>query len=314
MNTRQENTFSMYYVFIKYINNRRDIADVLPFFKEIFEKFASTVVDIEALRTIQEGDKSGHTLNKNALRMQLEIEVHQLSKKLVAWGSLKSDQALLKEITYTPSDLAKANDTGIKSLASNVLKFGKVHIGDLASFGATEATLTSLESTMRKYSASIAEPKESLNERSAATLQIEALFEVAEEQLHLMTKIVDAVSEIHVEFYEGFHKAIKVVNLGAKGLSLRASAMDLEGNPISNVSVAIVSQRSANARLEAGSTSKLTPMLTKKTTDKGIFRIQNLPDGYYTAIVKKTGFKDQEVNFHVAKGEMVDLNLTLENA
>lgn len=78
----------------------------------------------------------------------------------------------------------------------------------------------------------------------------------------------------------------------------------------------ILSRRpaAADARLADAEGASLDPMVVKKTTEQGNFQVKNLPDGTYTALVKKLGYQDQEVTFHVVAGEMVDLEVTLEPA
>lgn len=314
MHKKQENTLSMLLGFVKHIDSNPEIVFLLPFFPELFAELKNAVAGIRSQRIIQQGDKSGATDEKNHLRKQVEAEAYQISKQLVALASLKHYDTLLKEVSYQPSDFVKAQDTVVSDIAALIVKHALANFTELTPFGTTQAKLDSLQAVLALYDGSLTKPKDSITARAQATKQIEALFEVAMEKLDLLTKIVDAVSDTYPALHAEFKDKIKVVSLGSKGMSLRANAVDSEGNPLPNVKVEIVSQQGVNARLESGNTSRPTPIAIKKTSTKGIFRIQNLADGSYTAIVKKLGFKEQLVDFHVVKGELVNLNFTLESA
>lgn len=314
MNKRQENTLTMFLGFGKFIEANQDMTSLLPYFSDLYVDFKNAVTSIRSLRIIQQGDKTGATDEKSNLRKQVEVETYQISKQLVALASLKNYDALLKEASYLPSDLAKVQDTVISDIAALLIKHATTHLAELGPFG-TQEKLDALTATLALYDGSITKPKDSITARAQATRQIEELFELANEKLELMTKIVNAVSDKYPDFHRAFMDKTKVVSLGSKGMSLRANAVDLEGKPLPNVQVEIVPQQpTANARIEAAPSQKPNPVAIKKTSTKGIFRIQNLADGSYTAIVRKLGFKEQLVDFHVVKGELVNLNFTLEQA
>jgi uncharacterized membrane protein len=54
--------------------------------------------------------------------------------------------------------------------------------------------------------------------------------------------------------------------------------------------------------------------IVKKTADKGIFHIKNMPTGTYRVVVKKPGYKEKELSVDVSDGERSELKVELEKA
>lgn len=314
MNTKQENILSMYYGFREFVDAQLETANQVPFFAETYRQFESAYEAILNFRVVQEGDTSGVAQDKAALRKQLEAETMELSKQLVAWAAVRKNHTLYKKVVYTASDLTRATDTGFRDVAELIFMLANENLNDLAIYEVTVERLANFRKSIDRYSASIGKPRQSLNERANATEQIERLFDEAEERLELMDKLVEASKKKFPDFYNSYCRATKVVQLGSKSLALRANAKDAHGNPLANVIFEITSHQlaDANARLSGSSFMSTTPTLVKRTTDNGNFQVQNLADGIYRALVKKTGYQDQEVTFHVAKGELLDLDVTLQ--
>lgn len=316
MTARQEDELTMYYGFKEFADAQTATTSKIPFFQETYVPFLSCHESILLYREIQEGDKSGVTLDKAILRKQVEERTLYFSLKLQAVAGVRKNQALAKEATYTASDLTRATDTRIKDIAGLLHTLATRHLTDLAVYNITADTLADFKTLVLQYGISIGQPKLVKDQQVHATAQIERLFGEANEQIKLMDKLVAAVKGEHPEFEDGYARATKVASPGSRPLAFRANAKDAKGNPLSNVTFEIISQRpaSANSRLADTEGASLDPMVVKKTTESGNLQVKNLPDGTYTALVKKLGYQDQEVTFHVVAGEMVDLEVTLETA
>jgi len=314
MNAKQENTLSMYFGFVEYVGSQLPSANQIPFFMEAYGQFRIAYEGILNYRLIQESNLSDALLDKSILRRQLESLTLGLSLQLMALAEVKKNYSLSKRANYTASDLSRATDSVVKDIAELILRLAQEFMSDLATYEVTTEQLTAFKRVMEEFGRVILKPRQSLSDKANAIEQIEQLFDVAQEKLHLIDKLVDASKGKYTEFYKGYVRATYMTQVDNKGSALRANTKDTKGDPIANVSFEIL----ANARAEAHSEGDENPItmayLHKMTADNGQLLVQHLPDGTYTALLRKLGYQDKEVIFQVAGCSMVDLDVTMELA
>lgn len=312
MNARQENILSMYHGLVRYVNADLEAAAEVPFFMETFGQFITAYEGIQHYRAIQETVPPGSTLDRSALRNQLESATLGLSAQLMALAGVKKNYSLSKRASYAGPELAKVTDMVMKDIAELIFRLAQEFLQELSIYEVSPAQLAAFKELIAQYGTSLSKPRQSINDKTNASEQIEQMFDVAKEKMDLMDKLVENAKGKYGDFYKGYVRVTHMTNLGNQHLSLRAIAKDVMGNPIENVSFEILANSEIKARGEEG--TKVVAYLHKRTSDKGNVHIQNLPEGSYTALVKKSGFQDKEVIFQLLGGGMVDLEVTMEPA
>lgn len=314
MNTKQENILNMYDGFVKYVNEQSETAKLIPFFMEAYGQFLTAYEGIQHYRKIQDSDVPIATLDKSQLRKQVESATLGLSAQLVALAQVKKNYSLSKRASYTSSELATLADSAMKDVAELMTRLAQEFLTELKIYEVTTNQLTSFKELIALFGTSLTKTRQSMSDKVNATEQIEQLFDVAKEKMDLMDKLIEASKGKYANFYNGFVRVTHVTEVNGRSLTLRAQAKDLMGNPIPNVSFEIL----ANAGVKTPRNGEQSPLMVsylhKKTTETGNFQVQHLPEGTYTALVRKLGFQDKEVTFRVVGGEMVDLEVTMEPA
>ena len=126
-----------------------------------------------------------------------------------------------------------------------------------------------------------------------------------------MNAAVEIIRLTQVNFYNGYQKARKVIETGTSTLALKIQATNAEtGEPEANVTLTITP---TNGHLKAA-TANGKSSVVKKTAKGGGAQVKNTPDGTYTVVAKKTGFKDVTEMINVVNGEMTVLEIKMEKA
>ena len=304
----------MYYGFVEFVSGQLPLANQIPFFMEAYGQFMIAYEGILNYRLIQESELTGAALDKSVLRKQLESLTLGLGLQLMALAEVKKNYSLSKRASYSAADLSRATDMVVKDIAELILRLAQEFVTELAMYEVTVEQLAAFKLVIEEYSVAISRPRQTLSDKANATEQIEQLFDLAKERLDLMDKLAEASKGKYADFYNGYVRATHVTKASNKGLALRAYTKDANGNPVANVSFEILANTRVQTRSEGEEIPPTVAYLHKMTTDKGNLQVQNLPDGTYTALVRKQGYQDKEVIFKVVGSEMVELDVTMEPA
>lgn len=310
MTILQESRLSMYFGFKDFQANYTAITNPLPNYSANSTIFLNTIPLLQNVAEQQKMSKKGIAENKNLLKEKLIITTADYARKLSAYAKFTNNPILAKEVSFTESKLKQVPDTAVKDYAQIVYDRAQPIVGTLATYGITAATQTALLAAIVSYNNSIGKPIAGKVESSQYTKQLVTLFNTAETALSNMDAAVEIVRLSQPNFYNGYKSARKVIVMGTGSLSVNGLVTDAEsGEPIKGVTV-LFSLDSANT-LVKGSKSLNSSVVTKKTADKGGFKIKSLPAGTYNVTVKKVGYTDQIVTVYVNDGEMSDVNVSI---
>lgn len=317
MTSRQQNVYKRNLTVEDVMEELNAVTDNLPNYGPIFQEFMKGNREIERLRRIQESDESGTTAKKAKLRVSLELATARIGGKLVALLEAAEAYEKLSRVKFTDSDLRNASDSDLHKMSSQVYNLALEHEAGLVAYKISAADLTDYQTSLENFHSNITKTTTVVQNRSKATEALEAQFEKSEELLGKLDTILKSARFEHPDEYLSFTNAKKIIDLAGSGgsLSFRASTKDAKGNPISNVTFEIISSGELQklARLD-GAAYKPQPVVVKKTSEKGNLNVKDLADGTYSAIVKKLGFQEKQVQFHVVGGELVNLDVVLEEA
>lgn len=119
---------------------------------------------------------------------------------------------------------------------------------------------------------------------------------------------IELFKTLNPDFYSQYKTARIIVSTGGGKTSVIGHVTLLGNNePVKGVSFSF----SLDGEAKSASAMPQKPVV-KKSADKGIFRIANLPEGTYNVVVKKTGFKEQVLTVNVANGETTNVDVILD--
>jgi hypothetical protein len=226
-----------------------------------------------------------------------------------AYARYANNQLLLSETKFTESDLKNATDNELRDHAQGIYDRAQANLTDLAAYGITGATQTSLLNTINAYVEAIPKPRIGKTETKQSTQQLANAFAAADSALKNIDVIVEIVKLTQPNFYNGYKTVRKLIITGRSSLAVKGVVTDLaSGEPIQN---AILSFAPDGNGAMANLANKSSDVLVKKTAEKGGFSIKTLPAGKYHVTCIKPGYAEQTAVLAVSEGERSELNLQL---
>ena len=311
MTGQEESRLSMYLSFKDYQAPYTAITNPLPNYTTNSTTFLNTIPQIQAISEQQKISKKGVTDGKNQLKESLIVTSADYFRKLGTYAKFTNNVTLAQEIKITESKLRQVADTAVRDYAQIAYDRSQPIVASLAAYGITAATQTALAAAITAYNTSIGKPGASRTEGGITTQQLKNLFKIAETALANMDAAIEIIRLTQVNFYNGYQKARKVIETGTSTLALKIQTTNAEtGEPEANVALIITP---TNGQLKAA-TANGKSSIVKKTAKGGGAQVKSIPDGTYTVVAKKTGFKDVTEMINGVNGEMTVLEIKMEKA
>lgn len=309
MTTNQEIKLNMYLAVRNFVIANEGTTKELPNFAESYTTFISTIGEIQSIAELQKVDKKGLAIAKNKLRKTLSIMAADNSRKLSAFAKFTGDNKLLNETKFTDSDFVRMTDVALKDYLQIIYDKAEANIGSLAEYGITPESQKVFIDTISSYNAILSTPRTGIAEKSKATKKLAVLFDTADSAVENMDFAVGIIKLTQADFFNGYTSSRKLVDTSAGNLALKGTAIELKnGKPVKGV--VFTFKLDGSKATTSGSNGEIT----KKTAEKGSFNIKSMPAGTYTVIVKKPGYKEQEISVSVPDGERTELKVELEKA
>jgi len=309
MTTKQEIKLNMYLAVRNFVNANESVTKELPNFQESYTALLNTIGQIQTIAEMQKVDKKGLAIAKNKLKETLIIMAADNSRKISAFAKFTGDNKLLEEINFTESDFIRMTDVALKDYLQIIYDKAEANIGSLPEYGITPESQKVFIDTINSYNAILSTPRTGIAEKSKATKKLAVLFDSADAVVEDMDFAVGIIKLTKPDFYNGYTASRKLVDTSAGNLALKATATDLKsGKPVKGV-LFTFKLDGAKANSIGGNGE-----ISKKTAEKGSFYIKNMPAGTYKVVVKKPGYKEQEISVSVVGGERTELKVELEKA
>ncbi len=307
MKTKQENRFSMYLAVVDFCEKNVVITTPLPNFSINLSKLKTTCDQIHVIAEDQAADISGATAGKNDLKENVVILGADTARKLIAFAKLSKNQKLLKEISYSESDLRHLPDTTLADVVKLIYDRAETHLPSLAEYQLTGETQAALLQAIDDYKLALASPRVEKVSRVQATKQLTVLFADGDEALANMDAVVEIVRLTQPNFYTGYKSVRKIIESGSGKLSVKGLVTEaLTGEPIPGVIISFWPDGDAMKTAATGDAS-----LVKKTAAKGGFNVSSLPAGTYRVTLQKMGYTEQTLTVYVNDGELTVVDVQL---
>ncbi|MGE0079143.1 MAG: carboxypeptidase regulatory-like domain-containing protein [Bacteroidales bacterium] len=314
MNIRQERRFKMYLAVIEFLIANTVKLAALPNLTKLLGILQNCVDQIKIMSEQQSLSKRGISATKKQLRSALVALVADVSRRLTAYATFVNNQVLLAEIKYSTSDFNRFSDSSLRYCAQGVYDKAQANLGELATYGITEEPLNALQLAIRAFESAIPTPRLGIIRNRQCTVLLIKYFDEGDKALEGIDLIVDMIKVTEAKLYEEYRTARKVVDAAACSLTLKGVVTDAgTGNPIKGATLSFSPSSISDTMTVAMSDniSKDGVLLTKKTAEKGGFNIKSLPEGSYTVLVKKIGYRNQELSITVSNDDLEELNISL---
>lgn len=313
MNTDQENKLSRYYVIDNTCQKYKSVWENNAVFAASYNLWVALIPLIERNRDAQVPETTGITTDKSTKRAVMVERALFIENRLQSYANAIGNSELLESVSYTPTDLKKARDTGVIGMCNTILAKAKLHAIDIEPYGVTLALITDLEQAIAAYSATLPKPKAAKSQTKTATENLRELFTKTEKYLRERLDLdIEIFKTTHPEFYSQYKTARFSTSNGRKVIAVSGKViMAGGGGPIKGVTFVITPASNGAAKTSATNNAK---PIVKKSAAKGNFRIANLAEGSYQVVVKKVGFVEQVLIITVNNGETTRLRVELEKS
>ena len=309
MNSKQETKYVMEQSTRDFLGRNKEITDKLPTFNVLFPRFTSNLQQIGDICGLKVADKTGTAVKKEQLRTSLATKAFGIAIKTEAYAKINGNPVLAAEVHFTESELLHAPDSKLIDKANLIYIKANANISKLAEYGVTPEMLTELKDATTLFNNEIPSMRIERNESKAATHQLNRIFTENDEILEKIDLLVEVVRTTHPEFYSQYKSIRKVQGKKSTTLSLTTKIVSASnGEPIKGAKATFF----AASKAAVASATKESKPVVKKTAEKGIFRVKNLPEGTYTVIIEKSGYATITETVSISDNEMTTLDIKMD--
>lgn len=234
MTGNQENKYSMFLAVQQVCNLFNTIWAGVAAFVTGFASFEAGIANINSTRLKQEKDLKGIAEDKNVKENDMIDKTLGLVGPLVAYANVTLNEPLRQEIDFTERELKKSRDTILENKCQIVQDRANTHsVALIASYGVTALQITTQNTSITDYHATIAGPRSAIALRKTQTAELEVLLNstnaILTEQLD---KLVVVFQSTNPQFVVDYNNSRIIVDLGG---SVNTYSGKVAGNTKKNI-------------------------------------------------------------------------------
>jgi hypothetical protein len=296
MNNRQNSKFTTGHRMLDFLLNNAAVVTSLVGFAALQTLLTNLLAQIDVLRQKQQTKKTGLTIKKNKMKMQMITDALQVSSVMVAYASSIDDDILAKTAHYVKSDLFKESDERCKTDCLVLYSIAEKYLEHLASYNYTAQSLATFKTDITSFDTIANSPKESKKDGVQQTKQMIQLESQVQKCFSKMDIIVETVRYSNPDFYSAYHTT-RSIEYRKHSLMVKGKINDADGLPMNGVHLSFVLDGKE--------------ILAKLTGISGGFAIKSIPEGTYNVTISKIGFKSQTITLHVTHSDLAKLTAVM---
>lgn len=299
MNSRNESKLNMYRTVKQICDDNATTVATNVAFLAAFNSFKAKLSSLITSVTAESQVIRGIAVDKNVLRKNLCQSATDISAIIFAYASSINNNTLKQSVNFSFSDFYKTKDELIAPTAQNIHTIATTNATALVPYGISPAMLTSFQTAINDYSASVPKPRTALSVKATFTKNIRVLINdidlVLKDQ---MDKIIPAFKPSKPDFYNSFKSARIIIDPSKTTTQLKGNITDITTDlPIKN------------AKIELSGSQ----IIDINTTKSGRYIQKPIANGLYNMTVSAEGFKTKIISdYKVILGQVNRLDIQLE--
>jgi len=289
MNKKQVEQYNMLHLINTHFDSHVTIWSSNVLISDTKTALSAKLDDISAAVTKQRNDSTGATMDKMALRKNLEAKAIIISRAICAYISLNPGQIQMYQTVFiTKSRLSKLREADLLLYAENLDEAALSVIENLGPYGVSAATIAGLMGARTAFFYMMKTPREVTTNRKEATAAISVLLHQAIALLKdTMDNLVDVLIDSAPDFVNGYFNERRIHHIGSRTMSLEISTINATDNsPVAEAHIEVVGTK-----------------IKRISTKKGQNRVKNLKEGNYTLSVSHPDFVTQMIPITIIHGE-----------
>ena len=175
MNKQNEDRMSMFYALLQVLAKHVAVWTGIVPFKNAHDELKGNVASIENATQTQETSLKGVALDKRFKKEAMVKKTLEITQAIYAYAVDQGDLVLREQADYSRSDLMGVRDAVVAQTCQNIHDLANPIIAALGAYGLVAADLTTQQTAIDAYTATVGSPRAALTVRKGATAEIEAL-------------------------------------------------------------------------------------------------------------------------------------------
>ena len=158
--------------------------------------------------------------NSKSVTASKEIALNGLIRKAVslsgilqAYAAFTDNVPLAGKVKLTKSDIVQARETDVEALVAPVINEARKELANITDFGASEAMVVELETSLDDFKTHIGQPRTIRNQAFAAITLLDELFDTANGVVkNKLDKLMIQFKYTQTEFYSEYERARTIVD------------------------------------------------------------------------------------------------------
>lgn len=226
MNTRQENTLTMWNVVNNYLTSTNATWSSLPAFANAVTRFRNKLNATASYLSTQSSMTSGVTTDKmNAMKLAIEQAII-ISASVQAYARDNNNNTLYKDLGFSRSGLARLSDTDLVVKLKFIHAQATANLASLSDYGITAAKLTAYMTLITNFSSQLTAPRSRQILIKTATKDLGTLFREGRNELNTMDKLINQFIASGGDFVSNYYNARQLINLGTQHTRVKVIVVD----------------------------------------------------------------------------------------
>ncbi len=280
----------------KILNDYNATWVAVPGFATVVSTLFSKISLIQTTENRQQRTTEGVSNDKKQKKGQVIEKALIVAGGIMSFANDTDNNTLFELVNFSQSELERLNDTLLLDRATLILNAGNDHAADILPLGVTAAILGELQTLITEYEIAVVGPRDLILDKKTATEQLVVLFADTDDLLkNNLDRLMLQFKTSNDDFFRKYFNGREVLDLGTQHTRLGGTITDNQGNPIGG---AIISVEGTD--------------LEEETDIEGTFLFKPFIPGDFVVTIEKEGFIDRTFDVHVAPGQHLVLDATMQ--
>lgn len=207
----------MFDTVVAYMDQHPDAWSSIKVIGDTLTTVKADIAEIDSTVRRRQEMTVGVGADKAQSREDLQEQIMQIAAPLETLASVTADRILAARADVSRTGLGRLSDDGLDERARSVALAGREHLGALADYGVSEASLAELDSLIEKFAEVKHAPRTAIARRAGATATLPELLSETRSLLRdRLDKMVGTLVNTQPEFVAGYRSARVVVKRSGK--------------------------------------------------------------------------------------------------
>lgn len=213
MNKIQTNQYRMFLTTQETLDNNSPLWNMIPVLLTVKNDLDELIQRIADVNEKTVSNSKSVTASKEAALNALIQKAVSLSGILQAYAAFTGNVKLAGKVKLTKSDIVKARETDVEALVAPVINEARKELANITDFGASEAMVVELETSLDDFNTHIGQPRTVRNQAYAAITLLDELFDTTNAVVKdKLDKLMIQFKYTQTEFYSEYERARTIVD------------------------------------------------------------------------------------------------------